>query len=84
MPVKPFLDYLLYEKKYSLHTHKAYQSNLEAFQEFIANTPAGTQDLEGVSYGEIRSWIVDLIKQGNSTRTVNRKLSVLRSSVLAV
>jgi len=79
MPVKPFLDYLLYEKKYSLHTHKAYQSNLEAFQEFIANTPAGTQDLEGVSYGEIRSWIVDLIKQGNSTRTVNRKLSVLRS-----
>jgi integrase/recombinase XerC len=36
--------------------------------------------LEEVSYSEIRSWIVAVIDQkGNSTRTVNRKISVLRS-----
>ena len=34
MSVTPFLDYLLLEKKYSLHTHKAYRSDLKAFQAF--------------------------------------------------
>ena len=79
MSVKPFLDYLLLEKKYSLHTHKAYQSDLKAFQTFIESTQVGTQDIEQVSYSEIRSWIVVLIQEGSSNRTVNRKLSVLRS-----
>lgn len=79
MPIKPFLDYLLLEKNYSLHTHKAYQANLESFQNFIQDSQPETEGIENVSYSEIRSWIVDLIQQGNSTRTVNRKLSVLRS-----
>jgi len=75
MPIKPFLDYLLLEKNYSLHTHKAYQANLESFQNFIQDSQPETEGIENVSYSEIRSWIVDLIQQGNSTRTVNRKLS---------
>ena len=79
MPIKPFLDYLLLEKNYSIHTHKAYQANLESFQNFIQESEPETKGIESVSYSEIRSWIVDLIQQGNSTRTVNRKLSVLRS-----
>ena len=79
MPIKPFLDYLLLEKNYSLLTHKAYQANLESFQNFIQDSQPETEGIENVSYSEIRSWIVDLIQQGNSTRTVNRKLSVLRS-----
>ena len=41
--------------------------------------PNKDSSLEEVSYGEIRSWIVFLIQKGNSTRTVNRKISVLRS-----
>ena len=79
MPIKPFLDYLLLEKNYSIHTQKAYQANLESFQNFIQDSQPETEGIENVSYSEIRSWIVDLIQQGNSTRTVNRKLSVLRS-----
>jgi integrase/recombinase XerC len=79
MPVKPFLDYLLLEKKYSLHTHKAYRANLLSFQEFIEQSKPGSEGIEKVAYSEVRSWIVSLIQQGNSTRTVNRKLSVLRS-----
>ena len=79
MPIKPFLDYLLLEKKYSLHTHKAYQANLQSFQIFITESQPETEGLEKVTYSEIRSWIVSLVKRGNSARTVNRKLSVLRS-----
>jgi len=79
MAIKPFLDYLILEKNYSLNTHKAYQANLNTFQDFIVETIPQTEGIEHVSYSEIRSWIVSLINQGNSTRTVNRKLSVLRS-----
>ena len=79
MPIKPFLDYLLLEKNYSLHTYKAYQADLHSFQNFIKETLPQTEGIEQVTYSEIRSWIVRLINEGNSTRTVNRKLSVLRS-----
>lgn len=79
MSIKSFLEYLLLEKKYSLHTHKAYQTNLKSFEDFVAESQPDADGIEDVTYSEIRSWIVSLIQQGNSSRTVNRKLSVLRS-----
>jgi len=79
MAIKPFLDYLLLEKNYSLHTYNAYRANLESFQHFIQESEPEIKGIQNVSYSEIRSWIVYLIQQGNNTRTVNRKLSVLRS-----
>jgi integrase/recombinase XerC len=78
MSIPSFIDYILLEKKSSFHTQNAYQYNLEAFQNFLISEGA-SKDLEEVSYSEIRSWIVALIEKGNSTRTVNRKISVLRS-----
>lgn len=78
MSIPAFLDYISLEKKCSPHTLKAYQANLEAFEKFVGEQ--GVQEtIEGVSYGEIRTWIVFLIQSGNSPRTVNRKLSALRS-----
>ena len=79
MPIKSFLEYILLEKKYSSHTCKAYQANLKSFEAFVQESFPDATGIEQVSYGEIRSWIVRLIQEGNSTRTVNRKLSVLRS-----
>tara|TARA_B100000989_G_scaffold171867_1_gene128775 strand:- start:748 stop:1644 length:897 start_codon:yes stop_codon:yes gene_type:complete len=79
MPIKPFLDYLLLEKKYSSHTHKAYQANLLSFQTFLSESQTEGCGIEKVTYKQIRSWIASLIQEGNSSRTVNRKLSVLRS-----
>ena len=79
MSIKSFLEYLLLEKKYSLHTHKAYQTNLKSFKNFVVESQPDADGIEDVTYSEIRSWIVSLIQQGNSSRTVNRKLSVLRS-----
>ena len=78
MSIPAFLEYLSLEKKCSPHTLKAYQANLEAFEVFI--TEQGLlETIEEVSYGEIRAWIVSLIQSGNTPRTVNRKLSALRS-----
>ena len=78
MSINPFLDYIYLEKKCSEHTLKAYRSDIEEYELFIEKQE-GESDLIGVSYGEIRTWIVDLIQKKNSTRTVNRKISVLRS-----
>ena len=78
MSIPAFLEYLSLEKKCSPHTLKAYQANLEAFEMFITEQ-GSLETIEVVSYGEIRAWIVSLIQSGNTPRTVNRKLSALRS-----
>ena len=78
MSIPAFLEYLSLEKKCSPHTLKAYQANLEAFEVFITEQ-GSLETIEVVSYGEIRAWIVSLIQSGNTPRTVNRKLSALRS-----
>ncbi len=78
MSIFAFLDYISLEKKCSQHTLKAYQANLMAFESFLKSQNA-EEGIEKVSYGEIRAWIVILIQSGNSSRTVNRKISALRS-----
>ena len=81
MSIHSFLEYISLEKNFSVHTQTAYQGDLEDFKGFILKQDFPNKDisLEDVSYGEIRSWIVCLIQKGNSTRTVNRKISVLCS-----
>jgi integrase/recombinase XerC len=78
MSIAAFIEYLALEKKCSPHTLTAYETNIEAFSAFMKKEQHETS-LEEVSYGEIRSWIVFLIDSGNSKRTVNRKISALRS-----
>ena len=57
---------------------KAYQANLIAFESYLKSEQS-LGGIETASYGEIRAWIVTLIESGNSSRTVNRKVSALRS-----
>jgi integrase/recombinase XerC len=78
MSISKFLDYIFLEKKFSSHTKTAYRSNLLDFKKFLF-TEFNVKSIDRISYSEIRLWIVFLIEKGNSTRTVNRKISVLRS-----
>jgi integrase/recombinase XerC len=78
MSIFAFLEYISLEKKCSEHTIKAYQANLVAFESFLKSEQS-KEGVEKASYGEIRAWIVTLIESGNSSRTVNRKVSALRS-----
>ncbi|MEW5675030.1 tyrosine-type recombinase/integrase [Flavobacterium enshiense] len=71
-------DYLLKEKNYSLHTLKAYLSDISEFESFLKLQDESAV-LEEVSYGQIRSWIVDLVEKGISNLSVNRKMSSLKS-----
>jgi integrase/recombinase XerC len=73
-----FQDYLQLEKKYSLHTVNAYVNDLVFFKEFLkTNFDAGS--LEMVNYSMIRSWIVDMVDNGISNSSVNRKIASLKS-----
>ncbi|GAA4274358.1 tyrosine-type recombinase/integrase [Aquimarina gracilis] len=78
MFITQFLDYLLLEKKYSAHTVTAYKSDLLSFSEFYEDR-YGTSNISQANYQQIRSWIVFLIDQGISNRTVNRKVSSLKT-----
>lgn len=73
-----FKEYLALEKNYSAHTVLAYQKDIEAFSAF-AKANYNQTDIENIHYGQIRSWIVTLVDSGISNRTVNRKISSLKS-----
>ena len=78
MLINSFLEYLSYEKKYSKHTVLAYKTDLTAFKDFCI-TEFNQEEIEEVHYPQIRTWIVSLIEQGISNRSINRKISSLKS-----
>ncbi len=78
MTITSFLDYLNLEKKYSKHTIIAYKKDLYSFQEFCSENYQN-QPISNVNYSQIRSWIVSLVTLGISNRSINRKVSSLKS-----
>ena len=76
--IKSFIEYISLEKKYSEHTVGAYQRDLEMFQSFSEREYSNNL-IEKSHYVEIRAWIVSLVSQGISNRTINRKISSLNS-----
>jgi integrase/recombinase XerC len=73
-----FQDYLLLEKKYSVHTATAYLNDIVFFETFLAHEYESA-DLIGVNYNQIRSWIVSLSDDGISNSSINRKIASLKS-----
>ncbi|WP_339698772.1 tyrosine-type recombinase/integrase [uncultured Marixanthomonas sp.] len=78
MPFSAFIDYLSLEKKYSPHTVTAYKKDLESFLEFASAAYEYTE-IATVNYSIIRSWIIALVNNGVSNRSVNRKISSLKT-----
>ena len=76
--VKSFLEYLSLEKKYSVHTITAYKNDLISFK-YFCETEYHQEDLTTVHYPQIRNWIVSLVHQKISNRSINRKVSSLKS-----
>tara|TARA_R110000787_G_scaffold128702_2_gene240489 strand:+ start:505 stop:1404 length:900 start_codon:yes stop_codon:yes gene_type:complete len=76
--IKTFLDYLLLEKKYSVHTITAYKNDLISFRDFC-EVEYQQNDISESNYSQIRSWIVSLVDGEVSNRSINRKVSSLKS-----
>ena len=73
-----FINYLKYEKRYSILTAIAYKKDLDQFEDFCIKT-IGDFHVEGINDKIVRNWIVELMGQGISPRTVNKKVSALKS-----
>jgi len=73
-----FIQYIQFEKRFSKHTIKAYQTDLDQFYQYLYDHYEIKENKE-INHHIIRSWIVLLIETSISTRSVNRKLSTLKS-----
>lgn len=77
MYLSDFKNFIESEKKYSKHTVSAYVNDLEEFNKFL-NTNSVKLN-EKLNYSFVRQWIVELSENGLSSRSINRKISSLKS-----
>ncbi|MEY8370637.1 tyrosine recombinase XerC [Aerococcaceae bacterium 50-4] len=73
-----FRDYLAHERQYSKETIKAYLTDLDSFQAFTVD--AGIDELDQVTYRDIRIYLGNLQREGLSRKSISRHLSSLRSA----
>ena len=76
--ISSFSDYLTFEKRYSVHTIRSYRDDLDAFAVYVTEQFGGLE-LGGITAAVVRSWLASLKDAGLSSRSVNRKISSLRS-----
>jgi integrase/recombinase XerC len=73
-----FIQYIQYEKRYSPHTVLAYRNDLAQFFSFLSARYQVTE-VQDITHPMVRSWLVELMEQGITPRSVNRKLTALKS-----
>jgi len=78
MFLEQFISYIKYEKRYSPHTVTAYESDLAQFYTFLNNPEVTVNHPAEITHQHIRSWMVSLMDQQLTARSVNRKVATLR------
>ncbi|WP_420601233.1 tyrosine-type recombinase/integrase [Flagellimonas sp.] len=78
MSLSTFISYLRLEKNYSVHTVNAYEKDIVSFSEFCRDG-YNMDSIDDMEYSIVRSWIVLLVNDGISNRTINRKISSLKA-----
>jgi integrase/recombinase XerC len=78
MLIQKFRNYIEIERRLSVHTVKSYLDDLDQFRVYALNK-FEISDIVSVNYHVIRSWMAVLMENGNSARTVNRKISSLKA-----
>ena len=73
-----FISYLRYEKRYSPHTVVAYKNDLDQFVSFCTKV-VGEFDVNRVDAKLVRNWIVSLMEERLTPRSVNRKVTTIKA-----
>jgi integrase/recombinase XerC len=76
--VQSFLEYLKYEKRYSIHTLTSYQTDLAGFFDYL-DAQFGKVPLKEIDHNYVRSWLVNLKEKKLTSKSINRKISGLKS-----
>ncbi len=73
-----FINYLTFEKRYSSHTVVAYKNDLDQFVQFCVQM-VGEFNVKTTDAKLVRNWIVQLMENELSARSVNRKITTVKS-----
>ena len=76
--IQSFLDYLKFQKRYSQNTIISYQNDLTSFFDFTFSQ-YGEMQLNEINASFVRSWLADMKGNGMESRSINRKISALKS-----
>jgi integrase/recombinase XerC len=78
MFLEQFISYIKYEKRYSPHTVAAYESDLTQFYAFLNHPEKVIHHPSEITHHHIRNWMVELMNQKITSRSINRKIATLR------
>ncbi|NOR86990.1 MAG: tyrosine-type recombinase/integrase, partial [Bacteroidales bacterium] len=73
-----FISYLNFERRYSIHTIESYERDLSQFAEYVDDI-YNTKKSSDITDQMIRSWLANMMEKGLAAKTINRKLSSLKS-----
>jgi integrase/recombinase XerC len=73
-----FLEYLRYEKRFSNHTLVAYSNDLRQFYKYCLQVYE-VGELSDISHVLVRSWVVKMMEEDITPRTINRKITALKT-----
>lgn len=76
--IKSFLQYLQFEKRYSQHTIISYQNDLEQFFTYLISQ-YDAPSVADVKAGYVRSWLAEMRNEKMTPKSLNRKISTLKS-----
>ena len=76
--IRRFLDYIAIEKRYSPRTVKEYGDDLRAWCEFLGWT-IEEFDPKELNAGDVKEWMMHMLEEGRSPRSVKRRLSAVKS-----
>ena len=78
MLIDQFIGYIQAEKRFSALTVEAYQRDMVQFADYMKKE-YGTEDLTQVKTTMVKSYVVHMKGEGLENRSINRKLSTLRT-----
>ncbi len=78
MYLNEFIQYISQQKRYSNHTVIAYRKDIQLLQSYLTEQYE-IDDWSVVNYHQVRSYVVTLMREGITEKTINRKLSSIRS-----
>ena len=78
LEIQSFIDYLKFEKRYSAYTIRSYHDDLVQFFSFL-DAQFATSKIKEISQSFVRSWLASMKDDDITARTINRKISTLKS-----
>ena len=76
--VQSFLDYLKFEKRYSVYTIRSYQDDLIQFIQYSGSS-FNDSSIINSDHTIVRSWLAELKENEITAKSINRKISSLKS-----